>query len=134
MATWSRRKVDEVLLISFACGATIEGAASKANVSAATAKRRLLEEGFQRRLREIKDDMVKRAAAMLTAASMEAVKTLTQLLDRESPAAVRLGAARAILELGVRLRESAELHERIVQLEQHVQGTPALAAPPPTAA
>jgi hypothetical protein len=44
--------------------------------------------------------MMDRAAGMLTAAPLESVKTLLALQDRENPAAVRLGAARAVLELG----------------------------------
>jgi hypothetical protein len=62
--------------------------------------------------------MVKRAAGMLTAASMESVKTLLALQETKVPPAVRLGAARSVLELGTRLRESAELHERMDALER----------------
>jgi hypothetical protein len=54
---------------------------------------------------------------MLSAAGGEAVKTLLALQKDTVPAAVRLGAARAILELGVKLRETAELQERIAALE-----------------
>jgi HEAT repeat protein len=65
--------------------------------------------------------MVKRTAAMLSAGAMEAVKTLISLLQSSTSPSVRLGAARAMLELSVRLREAAELHERITALEQRVE-------------
>ena len=45
-----------------------------------------------------------------------AAKALRELLACESPA-VRLGAARSILELGVKIREAVELEERVGVLE-----------------
>jgi hypothetical protein len=115
-----RKNADEVFLLSMACGATIESAAVKAGISPRTAHRRLLTPVFKCRLNEIKTEMVKRAAAMLTAASMESVKTLLALQESQIAPATRLGAARSVLELGTRLRESAELHERIQALEKQV--------------
>jgi len=64
--------------------------------------------------------MVQPAAAALTAAAMEGVKTLLELMMPPNTGAVRLGAARSILEMGVKLREMAELEERINALEERV--------------
>jgi hypothetical protein len=50
----------------------------------------------------------------------EAADTLRQLLGAES-AAVRLGAARSLLELGVRLRESVELQQELRELQEEVK-------------
>jgi hypothetical protein len=61
--------------------------------------------------------MVKRSAAAMTAASVEAIKTLLSLQAISVPHAVRLGAARAIIELGVKLREVADTEERLAALE-----------------
>jgi hypothetical protein len=61
--------------------------------------------------------MVQRTAGMLTAAAGEAVKTLRDLLKEPIPPATRLGAARTTLEMGVKLRETVELQERIAALE-----------------
>jgi hypothetical protein len=110
--------------MALACGATVENAASSAGVSAATAYRRLKEPDFQEELRKTKADMVTRTAAMLNAAAGEAVKTLLALQKETTPAAARLGAARAVLELGIRLRESAELYERIGALERLLAASP----------
>jgi hypothetical protein len=49
----------------------------------------------------------------------EAANILHQLLTAESES-VRLGAARSVLELGVRLRESVELEEQIRELVERV--------------
>jgi hypothetical protein len=58
---------------------------------------------------------------MLTAAALEAVKTLLVLQQASVPAAVRLGSARAILELGAKLREVADLEARLAALEQQAR-------------
>ena len=116
-----RRNVDEALLMTLACEATAEVAAQKAGVSRATVQRRLQNPAFRTRLREFQADMVKRTAGMLTAASMEAVKTLLDLQKVTVAAAVRLGAARSVLEIGMKAREVADLEERLSALEQQAQ-------------
>ena len=73
------------------------------------------------RLSELKTEMVRRTADMLTAAAMESVKTLLSLQAETVPAAVRLGAARAVLELGIKVRETAGLSERIAKLEAQLK-------------
>jgi hypothetical protein len=78
---------------------------------------------FQKQLQQFRADMVRRAAAGLTAAAMEAIKTLLALLQSSNTGAVRLGAARAVLELGAKLRETVELEQRIAALEQKSERT-----------
>jgi hypothetical protein len=53
-------------------------------------------------------------------ATGEAVRTLLELLKPVMPAAVRLGAARAVLEIGMKVREVADLEERLAALEQRM--------------
>jgi len=118
-----RRNADEALLTALACGATIENAARSAHVSPRTAHRRLANPDFQQRLQDLKADIVQRTAGMLTAAGMEAAKTLITLQDGTNPGAVRLGASRTVLELGMKLREAADLAARIAALEAQVKAT-----------
>ena len=113
----SRKNADEALLRGLACGATVDSAARAAGISVRTAHRRLKEEAFQKRLRDVRAEMVQRTAGMLTGSGLEAGKTLVSLLDPTVPPTVRHGAARTILELGLRLRENAEMEERIAALE-----------------
>jgi hypothetical protein len=120
MAHRGRKNADEAFLTALACGATVENAAVKTGIGRRTAHRRLQDPDFQRRLSEIKSAMVRRATDMLTAASLESVKTLLALQDPKTPAAVRLGAARSVLEIGVRLRDSGDLNERIEALENQL--------------
>jgi hypothetical protein len=64
--------------------------------------------------------MVQRSAGMLTAAAGEAVRTLLGLFKESSPPTVRLGAARAILEVGMKIRQMAELEAQMRDLEEQV--------------
>jgi hypothetical protein len=118
MAHRGRKNADEALLLALACGATIESAAAKAGVSRRTATRRMADPEFQRRHQQIRADMVQRTAGVLTAAGLESVKTLLELQQANQPPAVRLGAARAVLDSGIKLREVADLEDRLAALEQ----------------
>jgi hypothetical protein len=120
MPQQDRRKADELFMMALACGATMEAAAEKAGVSRATAYRRLQDPEFRSRLQEIRSDMVNRAAGTLTAAATEAIKTLLSLQQTTVPHATRLGAARSILEIGIKMREVADLDERLKALEERM--------------
>jgi hypothetical protein len=121
MAQKGKRNVDSKLLLALACGATVEGAARQAGVSESTVYRRLEEADFRRRLQKLRADMVQRTAGALTAAGSEAVRTLLELLKPMNQGATRLGAARSVLEIGMKAREFAELEERLAALEQQAE-------------
>jgi hypothetical protein len=120
MADKQRRKADDALLLALACGATVDQAARQCQLSPRTVYRRLEDGDFRRRLQGLRADMVQRTAGALTAAASEAVRTLLELLRAPAQAHVRLGAARSVLELGVKLREAAELEERLAALEERL--------------
>jgi hypothetical protein len=115
-----RRSADERLLALLACGATVEAAAQQAGVGPATVHRRLNDPGFRERLQRVKAEFVQRTAGTLTAAATEAVRTLLELLKAPAPPPVRLGAAKAVLEIGLKVREVAELEERMTALEERL--------------
>ena len=117
MARGRRKRADTGLIVSLACGASVETAAQKAGLSVRTVYRRLADPLFRAQVNDVRTDMLRRAAAMLTAAGMPAIKTFTTLQDSAQSESVRLGAARSILEWGCKLREMVELTERLVQLE-----------------
>lgn len=115
-----RRKNEDALILALACGATVEAAARQCHISERTIYRWLRDPLFQKRLAQVRADMVDRAAGVLTAASLEATKTLLELQRPGIPAPIRLGAAKAILELGLRYREIVDLETRIRQLEDQL--------------
>ena len=122
------RKADDPLLLALACGLSAEQAARQAGVSVTTAYRRLEDAAFAARLGDLRAAMLARAAAMLTAAAVESVRTLADLLKPANAPATRLNAARAILEHGVKLRALVEVEARLHDLEDRVAQAPADAA------
>ena len=120
MARKAMKRADEQLLLALACGATVEAAARQAGVSPDTVYRRLQDAAFTRRLQKLRFDMVQRTAGALTAANTEAVRTLLELMRVPAKANVRLGAAKAVLEIGMKVREVADLEERLAALEERL--------------
>ena len=115
------RRLSPFLCVSLACGTSVETAAQKAGLSVRTVYRRLADPEFRAQVNEARAEMLRRAAAMLTAAGMTAIKTFTTLQESARSESVRLGAARSIIELGCKLREMVELPERLAQLEARMQ-------------
>jgi hypothetical protein len=120
MAQKGRRNADDQLLLALACGATLEGASRQAGVSLRTANRRAADAEFKRRLNGLRWEMVQRALGMLTAAMGESAKTLVVLQKETVPSSSRLGAARAVFEIGMKLREQHDLEQRLVALEERL--------------
>ncbi len=108
------------LVVALARGDTVAAAATAADVSEATAYRRLREPEFRTQLDEARAEMLATAVARLTAAATAAADTLRALLSSDSDFA-RLAAARSILELGVKLREHQDLAERVAALESRLE-------------
>jgi hypothetical protein len=120
VAVRGKKNVDTVLLLALACGSSAENAARKAGVHERTVQRRLADPAFQKQVKDLQAEMVQRSMGMLTAAAMEAVKTLVELSAPSAPPATRLGAARSIIEIGTKLRESIEYEARLAALEQRL--------------
>jgi hypothetical protein len=111
-----RRNADEALALALASGQTLRDAAAATGVAERTATRRWADPAFRQRVVELRGGMVNRAAGRMADGMTGAADTLRALLQAEGES-VRLGAARALLELGTKLRESVELEERLQALE-----------------
>jgi hypothetical protein len=117
MAGRGRRNADEALALALAGGQTLRDAAAAVGIAERTAHRRWADADFRRRVTELRGDMVSRSLGKMADGMTEAAGVLRQLLAAQSES-VRLGAARSLLELGVKLRESVELEERLAALEK----------------
>jgi len=115
-----RRNADETLAVALATGQTLRAAAETAGIGERTATRRWADAAFRRRVAELRGDMVQRSLGRMADGMSEAAEVLRKLLAAESES-VRLGAARSLLELGVKLRESVELEQRLADLEQQME-------------
>jgi hypothetical protein len=121
MAENGRRKGDAALLLALAAGQTVRDAARAAGIGERTATRRLADSDYRRRVTELRTAMVARALGQMADGMADAAATLRGLLSAKADT-VKLGAARALLEFGVRLRESVELDERLRALEGQLAG------------
>jgi hypothetical protein len=72
---------------------------------------------FTRRIAQLRAEMTSLALGRMVEGMASAADTLGYLCRRGKSEQVRLGAARALIELGTRLRETVELEERIAALE-----------------
>jgi hypothetical protein len=116
-----RKRCDDILVVTLASGLSIKKASAKARMGEATVARRLADPAFVKRLDEARAAMLDRAIGRMSATLTDAATTLRQLL-RSQRDSVKLGAARAILEMHCRLRESVVLAERVAELEALLKG------------
>ena len=91
--------------------------ARRTGFSGRTVRRRLEDVEFNEMVRQTRLEMVERAASRMAGAMEESVLTLRHLLTAESET-VRLGAARSVIEIGTKLRESVEFEDRLNDLER----------------
>jgi hypothetical protein len=95
---------------------TVAGAATQAGCSERTVERRLGDPAFKARIRQMRADMLERAAGALSAASVKAAASLAKLLD-SSREPIVLGAARELLASVLKVREQTEMEQRLKALE-----------------
>ena len=98
-------------------GLTLTEAARRSKCGLTTLKRWAKEPAFARRVNALRSEMTGQAVGVLAATMTSAADTLRFLARNAKQEAVRLAAARAVLELAVRLRESQELADRVAALE-----------------
>jgi hypothetical protein len=122
VADRGRKNADAALIAALASGSTVRDAAKSAGVGETTVYRRLQEETFRRRVDEARTAMIARAVGRLADTATEAAATLRALLGDDIPPAVRLGAARSVLDAVIKLREHDELAERLKALEGQLEG------------
>ena len=119
MAGNGRHRADDRLITTVAGGSTVQAAAQLCEVSERTVYRRIADPAFRQQLTRARAEMVERALGHLAAGSTEAGIVLRNLLGGEDDR-VKLGAARTILEVGNKLRESVELEQRLADLERRL--------------
>jgi len=117
MAGSGRKNADGLLASLLASGRTIPDAAREAGVSGRTVWRRMQNPDFRAQVAGLRAAALERAAALLGDLSVSAAATLGRLLKADSEQA-QLGAARAILELGGKLRETVDLEQRLAEAER----------------
>jgi transposase-like protein len=108
----------EAAALALARGASLSEAAQESGAGERTIKTWTASlPGFNHRVNELRAEMTSRALGRLSDSMTSAADTLGYLSRKGTSEMVRLSAARAVLELGTKLREAVELEERIAALE-----------------
>jgi hypothetical protein len=124
MASGDRNGANPTLVVALASGQPVRQAAETADVSERTVYRRLQDDAFRASLARERGRLVEEAVGRLAHGMAAAADTLASIAaDSDAPFSARVSAARAVLELGSRLRGELDLERRLEQLEE------ALAAP-----
>jgi hypothetical protein len=113
------------LIASLLSEPTIAKAAAAAKVSERTARAWMNEPEFMRAFRQERRRLIDGTIARLQERSVQAGSVLVSLLKSENEA-IKLGAIRTLLEYAVRGQDTAEILQRIEELEQRLlpPGTP----------
>ena len=108
-----------MFLLAIAAGKTVVDAAQVAGISEATAHRRLRKPGFREQIQEARSEMMNRAMGRMADGMAAAADVLVELLSAENES-VRLSAARSLLDLGAKIRDTCEFEDRLRALEQRI--------------
>jgi F420-0:gamma-glutamyl ligase len=119
MSGFVRLEKDSTLAMALASGESVGAAAEQAGVTDRTVRRKLSDPEFRRQVADLRGELMSRALDRMTDNMTRAADVLAGLLDEQNPA-VRLRAARSLLTLGLRLRDSIDLNNRIRDLEDEL--------------
>ena len=114
----SGKTARQAAVLALASGETAASAARKAGVTERTIHCWRQDDAFRREVTQARADMFSRALGSIAEGSASGALVLRQLALKAKSESVKLSAARALLELGPRLRESVELEERLRALEE----------------
>jgi hypothetical protein len=115
-----RKKGRQAAVLALAAGESIAAAARKAGVTERTVQRWREDNAFCGEVVQARGEMFARALGCLAEGSASGALVLRQLALKAKSESVKLGAARALLELGPRMRESVEMEERVRALEERL--------------
>ena len=108
-------KNSEIALI-LATGASVSAAAEKLGLARSTIHRKLRKPAFRKLVAELRSQLFNSALGRMAENMTHATDALASLLDTSDPG-VKLRAAKAVLGLALRLRDSVDVSDRISELE-----------------
>jgi hypothetical protein len=120
----------ELAATALAVGQNVAGAAQAANVTTRTIRRWLAESPLRAQVATLRAEMLSEATGILSRTMAAAAIRLGELIDNEDPR-VAFSAARAVLELALRIREQGEIDQRLAALEEALRERDRVDQPPP---
>ena len=113
----SRQNLDLQLIELLARGSSGTESARAAGCDPKTVYRKLQDPEFKAAVEEFRSNMLYAASGHLACVLKKAISTLEELLTSSQPS-IQLGAARAILDSSLKVREAVEIESRIRILEE----------------
>lgn len=109
----------EKILTALLSTPSLEAAASVVGCTRQTLYRHMADPQFDKAYREARARLLDGALCQLEASAGLAIETLREIMqDQSAQAAARVGAARAVLESLLRVRETVQIEERLAELER----------------
>lgn len=115
-----RKQADDLIVAAIASGKTAEEAAALSGVSVRTVHRRLANPKFKARIGRVRQTLFETILGRIADGMTEAADTLRSLLKAEGDG-IKLQAAKAILEQGIRMRDVVELGARLADVERRLE-------------
>ena len=114
----------EAFALALAAGSSVQDAAKRHGIGRMTAYHWMNEiPALPKRVITLRAEMTKQAVGLLVANMTSAADTLGYLCRKGKTESIRLNAARAIIELGVKVRDTVEFEERLKAIEERQQQT-----------
>lgn len=107
---------DPILALALAGGQTIAAVADQFGLSRRTIELRLADPAFRRLVAEFRGQLIATALGYLAENMTRAARAIADLLDSPQEH-IRLRAARVMFSVGLRLRDSVDLGDRVRELE-----------------
>ncbi len=109
--------VRERAILALLSEKTLTGAAERAGIDESTLRRWMAEDGFRAELGEARRAAFQAGMNRVQALTGEAVETLAALMAPDVSAAVRLGAARTVAELGLHQHDAETIMKKLDEIE-----------------
>lgn len=113
-------RIRDQALVALVAGKGPADAAASVGIGVRTLSRWLNDPSFVADLHKARTEAFDVAMARVMAGANTAAHTLIELLNPEHPPAIRLGAARSLLDLGIERHDAATVVARLVELERQV--------------
>jgi hypothetical protein len=114
-----RHRAVTTAVLGLAVGKPVALVAKEAGVSVRTLHRWSARPEFRSRVTKVRGQLLDRALGRASAALAASFEVMARLLKAED-ADLRLRAARSVVELTLKVREHAELEQRLAELEQRL--------------
>jgi hypothetical protein len=111
--------VRERAILALLSAKTLGAAADRCGVDESTLRRWMAEERFRSELAEARRAAFQAGMDRVQALTAEAVETLAALMAPDVPAAVRLGAARTVAELGLHQHDADTIMKKLDEIEAY---------------